>query len=138
MISVRRVPPISDEPLPRTVISTFSTAGLLSMRSLAAAHWRRRAARWLRLSDWPSLASTSQANAAACPSVVAFLFDELSADGCTRALARAINRPLKPVEIDQKDAPCQEHVITKDLDVNQWITASNSALVRPFRSTLVR
>jgi gallate decarboxylase subunit C len=39
----------------------------------------------------------------------------------TRALAKALNKPLKPVEIAQKDAPCQEHVITENLDVNKWI-----------------
>ncbi|MFN0302734.1 MAG: UbiD family decarboxylase [Burkholderiales bacterium] len=39
----------------------------------------------------------------------------------TRALAKALNKPLKPVEIEQKDAPCQEHVLTEDLDVNKWI-----------------
>jgi len=35
----------------------------------------------------------------------------------------AIDHPLKPVEIPQSEAPCQEHVITDDLDVNKWITA---------------
>ncbi|MFM9885077.1 MAG: UbiD family decarboxylase [Burkholderiales bacterium] len=39
----------------------------------------------------------------------------------TRALAKALNKPLKPIEIEQKDAPCQEHVITENLDVNKWI-----------------
>src|SRR5690606_3956993 len=29
----------------------------------------------------------------------------------TRALARALNRPLPPVVVDRKDAPVQEHVI---------------------------
>src|SRR3990172_653554 len=39
----------------------------------------------------------------------------------TRALARALNKPLPPVVVEGKDAPVQEHVITKDLDVNKWI-----------------
>ncbi|MBI5445038.1 MAG: UbiD family decarboxylase [Deltaproteobacteria bacterium] len=41
----------------------------------------------------------------------------------TKAIARAINRPLPPVEVGSADAPCQEHVITNDLDVNKWVLA---------------
>ncbi len=41
----------------------------------------------------------------------------------TRRIAAAFKKPLKPVEVDQDAAPCQEHVITDDLDVNKWITA---------------
>ena len=41
----------------------------------------------------------------------------------TRKLSYALDHPLKPVEIAQKDAPVQEVVITDDLDVNKWITA---------------
>ncbi len=41
----------------------------------------------------------------------------------TRKLAHALTHPLKPVEIPQSEAPCQEEVITDDLDVNKWITA---------------
>src|SRR5438093_11671258 len=33
----------------------------------------------------------------------------------TRRIARAMNSPLKPVEVPQTDAPCQEEVITDDL-----------------------
>jgi 4-hydroxy-3-polyprenylbenzoate decarboxylase len=41
----------------------------------------------------------------------------------TRKIARALTHPLKPVEVPQTAAPCQEEVITDDLDVNKWITA---------------
>ena len=40
----------------------------------------------------------------------------------TRQIARALNKPTKPVVVEAADAPCQEHVITDDLDVNKWIT----------------
>ena len=47
----------------------------------------------------------------------------------TRALARALNRPLPPVVVDRKDAPVQEHVITGNVDVNKWImTIRHTAL----------
>src|SRR3989442_12514521 len=41
----------------------------------------------------------------------------------TRKIASAMNKPLKPVEIPQSDAPCQEEAITYYLDVNKYITA---------------
>jgi len=41
----------------------------------------------------------------------------------TRKLAHALTHPIKPVEIPQSEAPCQEEVITDDLDVNKYITA---------------
>src|SRR5438477_5002501 len=41
----------------------------------------------------------------------------------TRKLADALTHPLKAVEIAQSEAPCQEEVITDDLDVNKYITA---------------
>jgi len=40
-----------------------------------------------------------------------------------RKLAYAMTHPVKPVEIPQHEAPCQEEVITDDLDVNKYITA---------------
>jgi 4-hydroxy-3-polyprenylbenzoate decarboxylase len=40
-----------------------------------------------------------------------------------KRIAEAMNRPLKPVEIPHSEAPCQEEVITDDLDVNKYITA---------------
>lgn len=47
----------------------------------------------------------------------------------TRAIARAINKPLAPVIVEH--APCQEHVITDDLDVNKWITAIRHTELEP-------
>jgi len=41
----------------------------------------------------------------------------------TRKIARAMNHPLKPVEVPQDEAPCQEEVLTEDVDVNKYITA---------------
>ena len=39
----------------------------------------------------------------------------------TLKLAEAINNPITPVVIDQKDAPCQEEVIEKPNNVNDYI-----------------
>src|SRR6266568_3577128 len=36
---------------------------------------------------------------------------------------RKLAHPLKPVEVSQSEAPCQEEVITDDLDVNKYIVA---------------
>ena len=41
----------------------------------------------------------------------------------TRKLADAIDNPIEPKEVPQDEAPCQEEVITDDLDVNKYITA---------------
>ncbi len=41
----------------------------------------------------------------------------------TRKIVDAIDNPIKPREVSQEDAPCQEEVITDDLDVNKYITA---------------
>src|SRR5205807_1731231 len=41
----------------------------------------------------------------------------------TRKLAHALTHPLPPVEMPQKDAPCQEEVITDDLEVNKHVVA---------------
>jgi 4-hydroxy-3-polyprenylbenzoate decarboxylase len=41
----------------------------------------------------------------------------------TRKIVHAIDNPIKPREVSQEDAPCQEEVITDDLDVNKYITA---------------
>ncbi len=40
-----------------------------------------------------------------------------------RRIARAMNQPLRPVEVPQAEAPCQQEVLTDDLDVNKYITA---------------
>lgn len=41
----------------------------------------------------------------------------------TRKLAHALTHPIKPVEISQSEAPCQEDVITDDLNINKWVLA---------------
>src|SRR6516165_2920154 len=38
-----------------------------------------------------------------------------------RKLAYALSHPIKPVEIPQSEAPCQEHVIENPSDVNEWM-----------------
>ncbi|MDH3547156.1 MAG: UbiD family decarboxylase [Gammaproteobacteria bacterium] len=55
--------------------------------------------------------------------VVDRMFDFDGPQDRTRKIAAAFNDPLDPVEISQDEAPCQEHVITEDLDVGKWITA---------------
>ncbi|MDD5325280.1 MAG: UbiD family decarboxylase [Polaromonas sp.] len=40
-----------------------------------------------------------------------------------KKVARAIDHPLKPIIIEQEDAPVQEDVITENIDVNKWLTA---------------
>ena len=41
----------------------------------------------------------------------------------TRSLAHALTHPLKPVEVSQDQAPCQEHVIENPKDVNELVVA---------------
>ena len=41
----------------------------------------------------------------------------------TRKLAHALTHPIPPVEVPQDEAPCQEEVITDDLDVNKYVVA---------------
>src|SRR5438552_3457578 len=41
----------------------------------------------------------------------------------TAKLAHALTHPVKHAEVSQSEAPCQELVITDDLDVNKWIVA---------------
>jgi gallate decarboxylase subunit C len=55
--------------------------------------------------------------------VVDRLFDFKDPTDRTRTIAHALTHPLPPVEISQSEAPCQEDVITDDLDVNKYITA---------------
>ena len=40
-----------------------------------------------------------------------------------KKIAYALTHPIKPAEVPQSSAPCQEEVITDDLDVNKYITA---------------
>ncbi|HYL77094.1 MAG TPA: UbiD family decarboxylase [Bryobacteraceae bacterium] len=55
--------------------------------------------------------------------VVDKLFGYRNATERTKRIAHAMTHPLKPVEVAQNSAPCQEEVITDDLDVNKYITA---------------
>jgi 4-hydroxy-3-polyprenylbenzoate decarboxylase len=41
----------------------------------------------------------------------------------TRKLAYALTHPIKPVEISQNEAPCQEDVLTDDLNINKHVLA---------------
>jgi len=49
----------------------------------------------------------------------------------TRALAKALNRPLPPVVVESRDAPVQEHVITENIDVNKWIMTIRHTALEP-------
>jgi UbiD family decarboxylase len=55
--------------------------------------------------------------------VVDKLFSFESPKERTRQIAHAMTHPMKPKEVAQRDAPCQEEVITDDLDVNKYIAA---------------
>jgi gallate decarboxylase subunit C len=48
-----------------------------------------------------------------------------------KKLAYALRRPLKPVEIPQQDAPCQEHVIKSPKDVNEHVVAIRHTTYEP-------
>src|SRR6266571_9431714 len=49
----------------------------------------------------------------------------------TRKLAYALSHPLKPVEISQREAPCQEHVIEKPDDVNEHMVPIRHTTYEP-------
>ena len=49
----------------------------------------------------------------------------------THKLAHAIDHPIKPREVSQDEASCQEEVITDDLDVNKYITAIRHTALEP-------
>ena len=49
----------------------------------------------------------------------------------TRKLAYALSHPLKPVEIPQSVAPCQEHVIKNPKDVNEHMVAIRHTTYEP-------
>src|SRR5712671_4864188 len=55
--------------------------------------------------------------------VVDKLFSYPTPQERTRKIADAMTSPLTPIEVSQNEAPCQEEVITDDLDVNKYITA---------------
>src|SRR5262249_48576803 len=53
--------------------------------------------------------------------VIDKMFGFADATDRTRRIAYAMTHPLKPVEVSAAEAPCQEEVITDDLDVNRYI-----------------
>src|SRR5437868_9658411 len=58
--------------------------------------------------------------------IIERLFGWENAQDRTRKLAHALTHPVKPVEIEQRDAPCQQEVLTGEpasLDVNKIIMA---------------
>src|SRR6266851_2089805 len=55
--------------------------------------------------------------------VVDKMFSFTSPMDRTRRIARAMNNPLRPVEVPGSEAPVQQEVLTDDLDVNKYITA---------------
>ena len=55
--------------------------------------------------------------------IIEQMFGWKNSEERVKKVARAIEKPLKPVEIPQNQAPVQEEVLTTDLDVNKWLTA---------------
>ncbi|MBI3536998.1 MAG: UbiD family decarboxylase [Chloroflexi bacterium] len=55
--------------------------------------------------------------------IVNKMFDWDDAKTRTRKLAHALTHPIAPVEIPQSDAPCQEQIITDDLNINKYVLA---------------
>lgn len=55
--------------------------------------------------------------------IIEKMFDWKDSEDRVKKVAHAIDNPLKPVEISQDEAPCQEHVITENIDPNAWLTA---------------
>ena len=53
--------------------------------------------------------------------IIERMFGWANAQDRTRKLAYALTHPIKPVEIEQQDAPCQQEVLTGELDVNKII-----------------
>lgn len=52
----------------------------------------------------------------------------------TRELAHALTHPIPNEVIPQDEAPCQEEVITDDLDVNKWIMAIRHTALEPHKT----
>ena len=63
--------------------------------------------------------------------VVERMFGWTDARERTRKLAHALTHPLKPALVSGSEAPCQEHVITQNIDVNRWITAIRHTALEP-------
>src|SRR5919199_3970807 len=55
--------------------------------------------------------------------IIERLFGWASSQERTRKLAYALTHPIRPVEIDQREAACQQEVLTGELDVNKIIMA---------------
>src|SRR5258708_15426001 len=55
--------------------------------------------------------------------VIDKLFDYPTPQERTKKIAYSMTHPIAPVEVSQDEAPCQEEVLTEDLDVNKYITA---------------
>ncbi len=55
--------------------------------------------------------------------IVNRMFDWQDHKSRTRQLAHALTHPIPPVEISQSEAPCQEEVITDDLNINKHVLA---------------
>jgi 4-hydroxy-3-polyprenylbenzoate decarboxylase len=55
--------------------------------------------------------------------VVNQMFGWKDAKSRTRELAHALTHPIPPAVISQSEAPCQEEVITDDLNVNKYVLA---------------
>ena len=51
------------------------------------------------------------------------MFDWPDHTARTKAIAKAINNPLPPVEVKSSQAPVHQHVITDDIDVNKHVLA---------------
>jgi 4-hydroxy-3-polyprenylbenzoate decarboxylase len=49
----------------------------------------------------------------------------------TRKLAYALSHPMKPIEVDQSEAPCQEHVIENPADVNEFMVPIRHTTYEP-------
>src|SRR5579859_8191970 len=51
------------------------------------------------------------------------MFGYESPQARTRKLAHALTHPIPPQAVSGDEAPCQEVVMTDDLDVNKWVPA---------------
>ncbi len=63
--------------------------------------------------------------------VIDRMFGFADARDRTKKLAYALTHPLAATEVPQSMAPCQEEVITDDLDVNKYITAIRHTALEP-------
>ncbi len=66
--------------------------------------------------------------------IVDRMFSWQSPQDRTRKLAYAITHPIPPVEVSPNEAPCQEEVITDDLEVNEHVVAIRHTALEPERT----